>query len=357
MDNKGTDTVVRLMREDEKKATRRVLYRAFGWFKGVFSVFSPHTFIALKENEIVGGVILDIFTLPNGRKTGKVAWIFTAPQARGLSLGQRLAEKAIDFFREQGCDEQMAAVEGNNTSSSKLFATRGFDILPAGAQFRRYGVWTFLMWLKMFHYMSPGFFLWARPGDKKPDSPALQWIATLVLNITVLLLFTLRLQKNVSLWFYYSVSFFIFLGMRQIAMHTAAGIMKEKVRFRMWESGFPLSFLIAIFSGGFFPVPGNVYPDEKVWKYKDKVSTLGKVALSGIVIILIPFSVTWGYIRFNGSTNQLLSSFVMIGRIFLIFDLLFFFFPFIGFNGRRIWDWNKFFWAVPSAAALALIFL
>lgn len=357
MDNNGKDAVIRLMRGDEKKATRKVLYRSFGWFKGAFATFSPHTFIALKDDKIVAGVILELFTLPNGRKTGKVAWIFTAPQARGLKLGQRLTEKALEFFNEQGCDEYIAAVEGNNTSSSKLFATRGFDILSPGAQFERYGRWTFLMWLKMFHYMTPGFFLWARPGVHKPDSPVLQWTATLILNLLILLIYVLPDQSNFSLYLFYSISFALLLGARQVAMQTAAGIMKSKVRFRIWESGFPLSFVIAILLRGFFPVLGNVYPADKVWNYRRRIPLLGKIALYGISGVIVPLLGVWTYVQLSGMSNPMVNSFLTVGKFFLIFDLLFFFFPFSGFNGRRLWDWNKLLWALTALPALAIIFL
>ncbi|MDG5816118.1 GNAT family N-acetyltransferase [Chitinispirillales bacterium ANBcel5] len=358
MDTRDNDTVIRLMREDEKKATRKVLFRAFGWFQGVFSSFTPYTFIALKGNEIVGGAILDLFTLPNRGKIGKVSWIFTDPQARGLKLGQRLTEKALEFFGEEGCDEQIAAVEGNNTSSSKLFATRGFDIISPGAQFRRYGGWTFLMWLKMFHYMTPGVFLWARPVAQKRDSPALQWTATLVLNLIIIsLIYSLTNQGDFAPLVYYCVSFALLLGTRQIAMQITAAIINYRVRFRIFESGFPLSFMIAILLRGFFPVLGNVYPAEKVWKYSENIPQLGKIALSGILIVALPIFGVWSYAQQSGTSNMFIHSFISIGIFFLIFDLLLFFFPFSGFNGKRLWDWNKFLWALLSFFALVVIFL
>ncbi|KMQ49504.1 hypothetical protein CHISP_3579 [Chitinispirillum alkaliphilum] len=358
MDNRKKYTVIRQMRVDEKKATRKVLFRSFGLFEGSFAIFTPHTFIALKDDKIVGGVILDTFTLPDRRKVGKVAWIFTDPQARGLKLGQQLTEKALEFFREQGCDELIAAVEGNNTSSSKLFATRGFDIISAGAQFRRYGVWTFLMWFKIFHYMTPGFFLWTRPEVKKPDSPTLQWTTTLILNLIIIsLIHVLTNLNDLALSLLFSLSFTFLFGARQIAMQITAGILKYKVKFRMFESGFPLSFLIAILLRGYFPVLGNVYPAKKIWKYSENIPSLGKIALSGIAAVFLPVSGAWAYAQLSGVQNRFIHTFVNIGIFFLIFDLLFFFFPFSGFNGKRLWDWNRILWALLSIPALVIIFL
>jgi len=46
-----------------------------------------------------------------------------------MGTGQKLIEAALHFFEDKGCEEIMACVEGSNTSSSKLFSTRGFSIL------------------------------------------------------------------------------------------------------------------------------------------------------------------------------------------------------------------------------------
>jgi hypothetical protein len=96
-----------------------------------------------------------------------------------MGTGQKLIEAALHFFEDKECDEIMACVEGFNTSSSKLFSTRGFSILSPGQQFQRYGIRILPLWVRISHYIDIGHFLWVRPRTKQPDNPALQWWCSL----------------------------------------------------------------------------------------------------------------------------------------------------------------------------------
>ncbi len=99
--------------------------------------FTPHVLVAEQNGQLLGATVLKLIPLPRNRKGGLIYWVFTAPEASGMRAGQRLIESATHFFEDKGCDEIMTCVEGINTSSSKLFSTRGFSILSPGQQFRR----------------------------------------------------------------------------------------------------------------------------------------------------------------------------------------------------------------------------
>jgi hypothetical protein len=46
-----------------------------------------------------------------------------------------------------------------------------------------------------------------------------------------------------------------------------------------------------------------------------------------------------------------------IGLSLILFDIVLVFFPFVSFNGRRIWDWNKLLWGFLALATVMLFFV
>jgi hypothetical protein len=133
---------------------------------------------------------------------------------------------------------------------------------------------------------------------------------------------------------------------------------KMSVRYRAWESGFPLSLLIALAFGGQYPVLGSLYPTTDRWRYRDLLPKLGPVALSGALPALALTWGAWALSRFGGlGMSQWIGSTMAIGLFLTLFDVVLVFFPFVSFNGRRIWDWNKLLWGFCALATLALFFV
>ncbi|HML48535.1 MAG TPA: GNAT family N-acetyltransferase, partial [Clostridia bacterium] len=325
-----------------------------------FLSWTPHVLVAKQGGKPVGAALLKTYPLPDGRKGGFIAWIFTDPDARGLGAGQRLVEASLDSLQSMGCAEIAACVEGHNTSSSKLFSTRGFSILSPGNQFKRYGLRILPTWFHMFHFMDIGHFVWASPGPSAPDRPALQWWGTLLLNSLITLLAVFRGGSVSPLSFaMVPLLYLLLLGARQLAMKGAAAAQGLAVRYRTWESGLLLSFGIALVLGGLFPIPGSIYPTSDSWSYRTLRPKLGKTALAGILPTLLIAASSWALIRFADLPQALLpwigyAKFISANLAF--FDILLPFFPFASFNGRRLWDWNRLLWAVPAALTLGVFF-
>ena len=181
---------VRRIREEKKKAVRSLAGRAFSPLGSVFFSPSQHTLVAERDGRVVGAVVLKRFALPDKRRRGAIFWLMTNPRARGTGVGGRLVDAALGYLEERSCREVLACVEGYNTSSSNLFATRGFAILSLGEQLRRYGLLgTFALWIKMFRLGADiGKFLWARPGATKQEHPEFQWWAGMVVSVLTFLL-------------------------------------------------------------------------------------------------------------------------------------------------------------------------
>lgn len=355
---------VRPMRLEEKKVVHNIMSRSFPLVQRWFFSFTPHVLVAEQNGQLLGATVLKLIPLPGNRKGGLIYWVFTAPEARGTGTGQKLIEAALHFFEDKGCDEIMACVEGFNTSSSKLFSTRGFSILSPGQQFRRHGIGILPLWVRIFHYLDLGHFLWVRPGSERPDNPALQWWGNVLMNALVLLLalwgWTGFRDVNLTSFIAVPMMCVFFFGVRELAMRLTANGYGLSVRYRAWESGFPLSLAIALVFEGWYPVPGSVYPTKNGWRYRDLIPKLGPIAFAGALSVLLFTWGAWALLHFSVLPPEIktwINIARIIGKSLALFDIALIFFPFASFNGRRIWDWNRVVWGVLAAAAVVVYFV
>jgi len=328
-------------------------------------LFSPpqHTLVAERDGQVVGAVVLELFMLPGGRQGGVMFWLMTDPEVRGSGVGGELIEAGLRFFEEHGCQEVFACVEGFNTSSSNLFAARGFSILSLGEQLRRYGlVGTLALWLKMHRFGGDvGHFLWARPKSTSPDSPALQWLVSVLASTLV---FALAGWRGGSLEGFdpavvlgSTLAILALFGLREAAMRLAARSQGLSVRYRAWESAFPLSVGIALTLGVFFPTPGSVYPRSGAWRYQDLVPKLGPTAFAGASAVLVFTWAAWALMRFDMPPPEIavwVRAAYVAGLSLALLDVLLPFSPFVSYSGRRVWDWNHLAWGVLAVAAAGL---
>ncbi len=361
-----TSFSIRQMQKDERRVVRQIMRRSFPPFQQLFFSLTPETLVAVSDKgKPLGAVVLKTFSLPGGDKGGVIYWIFTDPEVRGKGLGQKLMDAGLEALSSAGCSQISAIVEGFNTSSSNLFSSRGFSILPFREQIRRFG-WggTAKMWWENFHIPDIGHFLWGKPPSDTPDTPGPQFSATLLLNILCGLLalwrgYAFTLPNRTILWAI-PIWIFLLIELRTIFMTLSARKQALNLRFRMWESGFFLSFLLALIFGFYFPIPGGLYPQKDIWHYRRLVPEYGRVALSGTLPALL---LSWGifltreFAPFEAWAQTFLNTGYKMALTFSIFDILLVFFPFVSFNGRRIWHWHKLVWGLLATALISLMVL
>jgi ribosomal protein S18 acetylase RimI-like enzyme len=359
---------VRLLGADDEEPLRALAGRAFSQLESLSFPRSPDALIAERGGELLGSVVLKTFGLPGSgrdgdRRGGVMLWLMVDPGARGLGVGGRLVEAALRSFEERGCQEVFACVEGYNSSSANLFAARGFTMLSLGEQLRRYGLLgTLLLWLRTSRLGGDvGHFLWARPGQLKPDDPALQWWIGVFASTLVLLLAGWRgswLGGFGPTTILGALVIVVALcGLREGAMRLAARLQGLEVRHRAWESAFPLSIAIALALGMFLPVLGSIYPRQRTWRYRDLLPKLGPMAFAGASAVLIFAWAAWVLAQFGGPLSEgavWLRAAHTAGLMLAAFDVLLPFSLFTSFDGRRVWDWNRPAWGALAAAVLGL---
>lgn len=357
--NQEREIRIRPMRAEERGRVRVIMKRSFPLVQRWFFSFTPNVLVAEQNGKVEGAIVLKLLPLPRGRRGGLLYWAFTSPEVRGFGIGQRLIEAGIRFLEDQGCDEILGCIEGNNTSSSKLLSTRGFQILSPGQQLRRYRHRILFLWIRIFHYIDIGHFVWARPASVQPDRAALQWLGNLALNAVLLVVALWRAtgSGNFNLMTFIAVPLVlgIFFGGREVAMRITANRLGFPVRYRTWESAFPLCIFLTFAFAWWFPIPGSVYPTTADWRYRNQISKLGRIALAGGLTVL---TLSWGlwllpqFVNLPPAIAEWIWLAGLIGVSLAIFDVALPFFPFVSYNGRRIWDWNRTVWVVLATATL-----
>ncbi len=348
----------------DKKALNKIKNTAFPFLMRFFYSSSKDTLVAEKNGELVGGAVLKIFTLKN-KKCGHVLELFVSKEEQKNGVGKKLAQASLTYMKDMGCEEIFACVEGNNTGSSNIFSKNGFSVLSLYDQIKNYGFSYFKLLYNTFHIFDIGHFLWKFPADQKHfDSSAFEFLMSILLNIAVFLIACLRI--NNSIWadpqelLYAFAAFSILFIVRFAFMAAASKVQGLPVRFRLWESGITLNILIAGIFGGFFPVPGSVYPKQTAWRYPELKKKLGIIGLNGIASTTLVLSIFILIQKFV-STDHSLSTFVayniLIGKNMIFFNVLIPIFPLGCYDSRRVFDNSKLLWAVLALICSFLIFL
>ena len=140
-------------------------------------------------------------------------------------------------------------------------------------------------------------------------------------------------------------------------MKLTALSLKLRVRFRPIEDWFGMSLILGLLGGLWVPVPGNLYPKEVTWTYRDIKKKLGFTAFMGAFIVLLS---TW-LLYLIPCMFVIPNEFILwynyalyTGAILSFLDIVFPFFPLEVYNGKRIWNLNKVIWIILAGFTLTI---
>lgn len=357
--------IVRPMAPEERRELGAVMRACFGWVPRLFFDFGKAAFVYELDGKIVGGITLSRFRIDDKRLGGLVKWIFTLPEARGKGAAGAMLDRALAWFDEVGCTETFACVEGYNTGSSNLFASRGFRIMPFSEQLRRYAIRLPMLAFRTFHMFDVGHFLWFRTAGEESraeaepaPNEASGFAVTALLHVLFgyIMFARLRTALTPELFWQIPVAVCAILGIRLVVMLAMARLVRLRVRYRPWETGLLLAGLIPAVFGGIFIAPGGLYPREHVWRYRDVLGRLGPIMCAGAAVMLVA---GWAAFLLTGAelgpvAAQLSAIAFYYLRAFLVFEIILPVFPFVGFAGRKVLDWRPILWVVLAAASVAL---
>jgi L-amino acid N-acyltransferase YncA/NADH:ubiquinone oxidoreductase subunit 6 (subunit J) len=353
---------------DDREKVESIGRGAFPFPQSALVHTSPHMLAARHEGEIVGGTISEIFEPKEGEKVGLVTWIFTTEEARGLHAGEALLDETVDYLEEQGCDALVAIVEWGNTSSSKLFASQGFERASAGDVIEKYGLrGTARVWLTAMYFPALGYDLWTKNlvDEKKTEKSA---------NVHSLLHLAGSFGVNTALFVVAVASLFgvgtvadypayvvgiplLFLAVRHLPTRLATAPDEESWRFHSWGNVYPFASVFAVF-GLYLPVPGNHRPDRRIWTYREKLRLLGPAAFVSSVLTLALYGVALADALAFVTTPfpEPVAEMVLYNAwFFLIADHIYPSFPFDTYNARVVRDWNRGAWVLLAIVAIGML--
>ncbi len=287
-------------------------------YHSIFFLNEASTLIARIGERVVGGVNLDIFGT-----IGYIGWLYVDSQERGKGIAQALVNEATAFLFSQGCKEITACVEGDNYPSAKQLTSSGFSIMGPLQQLVHFRFKILQLNKRASRFFDMGYFLYVKTDksnqrkEAATNLPAL--IGTIILNTIFLLplLFNISLMKLVSYPNTVIAVPALVLLVRTLTMMLVA---RNRGVYRPWDTAYLWGFLAPLLIGLPFPVPGNVYLKDKPSK-----STLKRMGLiSNLSLVLIIFLLPSWALRIYPIT-------------LLIFDTFFTWYPFEGFNAKRMW--------------------
>jgi ribosomal protein S18 acetylase RimI-like enzyme len=358
-----SNVLIRPMVPEEMHVVYDVMRKSVPFFQRWFFAISHNVLVAEQFGRILGAIVLKFIPLPEQRRGGLLSSLVMDPGARGRGVGRMLVDGGIRFLEKNGAEEILSCVEGNDSRMANLLSSRGFSILPSGQQFRRYGFGVIPLWLRISHYIDIGRFLWVRPSaDALQHSAAQRW-ETILINALLLLLAVWSETGFGALEPVFLLAIplacAVFLLLREMVMRAAISASNLPVEFRMWESGFPASTVLAAAFGFWLPIPGSVYPSREGWEYEELIPVLGRMACAGSLVVLV---LTWGitlllhFLPEETLAGYWLDSGKLVGEWLGLFDIGLPFVPYVSFNGKKIWDWNKVVWALMTVAAMGVFF-
>lgn len=229
-----------------------------------------------------------------------LSWVFVDPEAQGHKLGSRLLEAGIHAMDERGLKTQFSLVRGDNTASWNMFAKNGYT----------------------------------RPTV----------LRSLFIG-AALSLFSLR-----GIEFFY-IAMAMVAGITALRMVVAYPIARSSgpVRFDAPQGGTPLSVLLALAFGAWWPTFGFFVPQEDIWRDREFARYNGMQAFAtwmSLVLVYVGTSLFYPA-TFNAGPEVFLD-------IIIVYQVIPFF-PFDGMDGAKVLRYSGILYAIGVVLSLSAI--
>lgn len=334
---------------EEGRRTSAVARRVFGRGVTLLLPRKPYWgFYAHEGDDLVGGVLLEKM----GPGEGLLSFIFVDSRAQGHTLGSRLLETGIQAMDDEGLKTQFSLIRADNTASWNMFARNGYtrpSVLKSLFGYSMKGLPK-----RLAYALATGYSTWVR--DDSVENASVHPKRAAILKS---LLFSLFIGAALSLFSLRGIEFF-FIGMAMVTGITALRMlvafpiarMSGPVRFDAPQGGTPLSVILALVFGAWWPTFGFFVPKADIWRDREFARYNGLQAFATwMSLVLVSVGMSLFYPALFGLGLE-----VILGLI-IVYQLIPFF-PFDGMDGARVLNYSKLLYAVGVAvSALAIVFL
>jgi GNAT superfamily N-acetyltransferase len=345
----GTYSISPIRTPEEGSKTKAVARRVFG--AGVSLLLSGKRkwgFYAHVEADVVGGVLLEKMSATEGL----LAWIFVDPKAQGHRLGARLLETGMRAMDDEGLKTQFSLVRADNTASWNMFAKNGYTRPSVLRSLFGYSIKGFP---KRFVYsLATGYGTWVR--DSAVRDAGIHPRSRAVLKT---LLFSLFVGAALSLFSLRGIEFF-WIGMAMVAGVTAVRLLvaypiaraSGPVRFDAPQGGIPLSVILALAFGSWWPTFGFFVPKQDIWRDREFATYNGLQAFATWMSLLLVYVATRHLLPVAFSAGlEIVLDLVIIYQVIP-------FYPFDGMDGAKVLQYSRILYAIGAVLSVgAIIFV
>lgn len=348
-DESRVNITVRPMKKEEAEIVRQIGKRAFSGIERMLLGKPKQACVAEKDGTIVGAVYYKI-TMLGRKKTAYLEYGFVDPEHQGQGIGSRLYKGTIDYMWSLGCEALTAQVKGDNARSFEPLMKNGFARAGIFELIHRLGLIGMMtqFFLNIFWLcIGMDFYLAVKKTEvrgKKNSLTQLFWYLLVNLILGSFALF--RMGDMVSF-----LTAYLLLLLGQAAVGGMMTILcKGKWKFRMNNGGAGIAAIVNVLSG-IFPMCGGWYPPSYE-KGSGVKKELGMVEMSEWIFLLL---VTAASVRL-GAVGMIFYDAAWIGGILLLYRILAVY-PFEGFGGRRVYEWNRAVYGILTALSLLVMFV
>lgn len=361
---------IRSLTPEDGPALKPLIRRCFLPPQSWFVRPTDEGLLAVEDQDPVAAVFLRVVELRSDRRMGLIAWLMTDPAYRGRGLAHQLVEAGVERLEALGCDAIVTEIEGYNHSSINTFERAGFGRITTSEQWRQYGLVGLLrLWLQAGHMVSPGHFIFLKGHNPSSERPIASRVHCWSLNAlaTMMAIGTGGLLTGFAgvelggwgLVLPVLVAVCLVFGIREWAMRLATPRDCPPLVYRPWDSAVPPALSIALLFGVLFPLPGGRYPRQSARPGQSESVRPVSAALAGtLAVMLLTLAVLIAQtMPAAGSTELLYRAILTVSTPLLLFDAVFFFPPFGGFNARGLFEAHPALWAALAVPALVLFLM
>ena len=359
------DLIIRAMDKQDARAVLKGQRKAFSPLFGLFLSRPKEGVVAESGGRIVGAVTYK--TIPAGKvRVGYLDIGYVDSGFRGLKLGGRLYEAAMDKLRDEGCEVITAAIRDDNRASWKIMERNGCTIHPFYRLIGKFGLAGALRIGSTAHFpYALGHELWAtenaprRPeqGPEQAPDPSRQSPLSALPGFAGINFLLLLLASRGNIYFTLGAMALLaaeILGGR-------IGTLGQPARWHLQRphAGLALSVFVSI-TGGLLPSNAAWQLTEGSYGTAGRTRLLGRTSLFAWIAAWLVTAASFialarGYL--SGLPAEAASGSLNLGLMYLIYRSLAVF-PFESFGGLRVYEWNRrIFWPAAAVSILTVILI
>ena len=345
MNNK--EVTIRKIKKSEKKYVKKLARITYLGLESLFVSNFNNAFVALIDDEIVGGINYKIIKCQN-KKIAYISDAFVDKSYQNQNIGKKLYNETIKFL-EETYDGVITIVREDNIKSSKLLENNKLKKVGFNEIIYNFGfINAIKFYFTTFTWLAVGYDIYLKINDKKiieKNSSLTQIIWFFILNLILALPLWLTIHSNIDnlniTILAYLTILTIFILIRYIGFKTT----KEKGKFRINNGGILINLLVSLLG---FPylINGNWYPN----KYQNTKEFNEKLArpelIKWFIFLFLPF------LYFTSSAY--LKELAQISFVYLILFVIPIY-PFSYFGGKRIYNYSKKIWVIVLVMTLIMV--